>query len=219
MRLRSVPSGLVPVVAMPGVSFQSRALGVAQPLTECAAVQSQPDSDEVEALTDVRRTDARSAQISSPEGVARSFQINAYSVEPREAVRARNLLSKDDWRAALANETEPGGPEMTLIVGALASAGDAEGLAGATPGPDRSVIGPAGEPESVAPDSDACEEMRLSRCSHVFTGHLENAARIDAPPGDVAGVGEVLQPLRRERLELVVVGRHQNPHVALATSF
>ncbi len=36
MRLRSVPSGLVPVVAMPGVSFQSLALGVAHPLANCA---------------------------------------------------------------------------------------------------------------------------------------------------------------------------------------
>ena len=36
MRLRSVPSGLVPVVAMPGVSFQSLALGVARPLAPMA---------------------------------------------------------------------------------------------------------------------------------------------------------------------------------------
>ena len=179
----------------------------------------QPDSDEVEALADVRRTDARSAQISSPEGVARAFQVSAYSVEPREAVRARNLLSKDDWRAALVNELEPGGPEVALVGSAFASPGDGEGLAGAGAGPDGSVVGPAGKAEGVAPDSDACEEMRLSRCSHVFTGHLENAARIDAPLGDVPGVGEVLQPLRRVGVELVVVRRHQNPHVALATSF
>lgn len=36
MRLRSVPSGLVPVVAMPGVYFQSLADGLAQPLASCA---------------------------------------------------------------------------------------------------------------------------------------------------------------------------------------
>jgi hypothetical protein len=185
-------------------------------------VVGQPTSgnaDEVEALTDVRRTDARSAQISSPEGVARCFHVSAYSVEPREAVRARNLLSKDDWRPALVNKFEPPRPEVSRVHDAVTAPGDGEGLAGATPGPDRPVVGPPGEAEGVAPDSDACEEMRLSRCSHVFTGHLENAARIDAPLGDVPGVGEVLQPLRRERLELVVVRRHQNPHVALATSF
>lgn len=165
MRTRSEPSGFVECVDMPGLSFQSLALGVARPLapmancawcarlvatapqsrpcframacsgvppgvfavgvpqpasTECAAVQrsfvqplrsasfaapsnvrtdlspsfapvvGQPvsgNADEVEALTDVRRTDARSAQISSPEGVARALQVSAYSVEPREAVR------------------------------------------------------------------------------------------------------------------------------------
>lgn len=36
MRLRSEPSGLVPVVAMPGVSFQSLADGLAHPLANCA---------------------------------------------------------------------------------------------------------------------------------------------------------------------------------------
>lgn len=35
MRVRSVPSGFVPVVAMPGMSFQSLALGVAHPLANC----------------------------------------------------------------------------------------------------------------------------------------------------------------------------------------
>jgi hypothetical protein len=51
---------------------------------------------EVEALSDVRPTDARSAQIGRPDGVTRSFQVRRNKVEPREAVRARNLLSKDD---------------------------------------------------------------------------------------------------------------------------
>jgi hypothetical protein len=127
----------------------------------------QPDSNEVEALTDVRRTDARSAQISSPEGIARAFQVSAYSVEPREAVRARNLLSKDDWRAALSDETEPLGPEVALVVNAFASAGDREGLTGARAGPDGPVVGPAGESEGVAPDSDACEEVRLSSLCNI----------------------------------------------------
>ena len=40
-RLRSVPSGFVPLVAMPGVSFQSRLLGVLQP-TSCASAGSAP---------------------------------------------------------------------------------------------------------------------------------------------------------------------------------
>jgi hypothetical protein len=51
---------------------------------------------EVEPLSDVRRPDARSAQIRSRDGVARSFQVSANNVEPREASPARNLFSKDD---------------------------------------------------------------------------------------------------------------------------
>ena len=58
----------------------------------------------VEALSDVRGTDARSAQINSPCGVARSFQVSLYKVEPLKAVFACNLFTKDDWRAALLNE-------------------------------------------------------------------------------------------------------------------
>ena len=64
-------------------SRQSRAVGVGH-------------ADEVEALSDVRGADARSAQIRSPDGVARSFQVSAYSGEPVEASSARNLLAKKD---------------------------------------------------------------------------------------------------------------------------
>jgi hypothetical protein len=49
----------------------------------------------VEALSDVRRADARSAQICRPDGVARRFKVSLYKVEPHEAVRACNLLAKD----------------------------------------------------------------------------------------------------------------------------
>jgi hypothetical protein len=49
-----------------------------------------------EPLSDMRRADARSAQISSPEGVARCFHVSVYKVEPAEAVLACNLLAKDD---------------------------------------------------------------------------------------------------------------------------
>ncbi len=60
-----------------------------------------------EPLSDVGRPDARSAQISRPDGVARSFQVSRYKVEPAEAVLARNLLAKDDWRVALVDEMKP----------------------------------------------------------------------------------------------------------------
>jgi hypothetical protein len=61
-------------------------------------------------LSDVGRTDARSAGIDRPAGVSRSFQVSLYKVKPSEAVFARNLLAKDDWRAALRDEPMEGWP-------------------------------------------------------------------------------------------------------------
>lgn len=76
-------------------SFQSRVVAVVQP----ARVP-------VEALADVRSTDARSAEIVSFPGVARSFQVSLYKVEPSESVLARNLLAVDLDRAAMLDEPE-----------------------------------------------------------------------------------------------------------------
>lgn len=64
----------------------------------------------IKSLSDVRGADARRAGISRPDGVALSFQVSLYKVEPSEAVRARYLLTKDEVRSALADEMEPGGP-------------------------------------------------------------------------------------------------------------
>jgi hypothetical protein len=70
---------------------------------------------EVEPLPDVRRADARSAQIRRPDGVTLTFQVSRNNVEPSESVAGRNLLPKANVRATLADEPEPCGPEMTLI--------------------------------------------------------------------------------------------------------
>lgn len=88
---------------MPGVSFQSRALGVTHgekfvicatvasdspptpglvmaaksgPAIDALGVGQSPRSDELESLADVRRPEARSAEIKRPEGVARSFHVS-----------------------------------------------------------------------------------------------------------------------------------------------
>jgi len=61
-------------------SFQSRVVGVGHP---------------VEAIADVRGTDARSRKRDGPEGVTQGFQVSVYKVDPRIDVFARNLLSKD----------------------------------------------------------------------------------------------------------------------------
>jgi len=77
----------------------------------------------------VRRADARSAQIGGPDGISHRFQVSAYSGEPKAAILARNLLSKDDWRAALVNETPEGRPQVAFVGISLALSGATEGLA------------------------------------------------------------------------------------------
>ena len=64
----------------------------------------------VHSLTDVRRTEARSAGINRPAGVALSFQVSVYKVDPVESVLARNLLAKDNDRAVDADEMVERGP-------------------------------------------------------------------------------------------------------------
>ena len=76
----------------------------------CAVGVFQPFSNPPEPLSDVGRADARSAEIDRPAGVARSFQVSLYKVEPSEAVLACNLLTKHDVRAALADEMVESGP-------------------------------------------------------------------------------------------------------------
>ena len=164
-------------------------------------------------LSKVRGADPRSAQIARPEGVTRSFQVSRNKVEPREAVRARNLLAKDDCRTALSNEIEPDGPEVALVSKPSLGAGLREGLAGAAACPDWDVVGPAGEPEGVAPHADASEGVKLNDACEVARRDLLDRSGINASSGDVPGFGEVLEPLGGEGIVLVVVGaRHEWPH-------
>jgi len=127
----------------------------------------QPLSNKPQSLPDMRGADARSAQISRPDGVARCFHFRLYSVEPSEAVLARNLFSKDDWRAALGDEPMELGPEVALVGKSGSLSGGAEGLAWARSGPDGAVVGPPGEAEGVGPSGDACEEMALDEAAQV----------------------------------------------------
>lgn len=119
---------------MPGVSFQSLALGVTQPEV----------ADEPESLADVRRTDARSAEIDRPDGVTRCFHISVYKVEPSKSVLARNLFAKDDWRLALPNEVVESRPEVPLVSKPACFACRAERLARAGSCPNGLIVGPSG---------------------------------------------------------------------------
>ena len=81
------------------------------------------DGDEVEPLADVRGADARRCKIGSPDGISERLQVSTYSGQPVSAIDARNLLSKEDCRAALGDELVKSGPEMALVGGTASAAG------------------------------------------------------------------------------------------------
>jgi hypothetical protein len=128
------------------------------------------DGHEVEALSLVRRADARSAEIDRSAGVLRSFQVSKNSVEPRESSRARNLLTNDNWRVALADEPEPLWPEVAFVGDATAASGLRERLARARAGPERDVVWPSSSARGGTPNGDACEEVGLRDMSYVLCG-------------------------------------------------
>lgn len=64
------------------------------------------------------RTSARGLNRDCPHGVIHGFQVTSHKSEP--VSRVRRLLSKDDWRAALLNETLELRPEVALIIEAFA---------------------------------------------------------------------------------------------------
>jgi len=119
-------------------------------------------------LPDVRSTEARSAGIECPAGVARSFQVSLYKVEPAKSVLARNLFAKDVCRAALRDEPVEVRPQVPLVSHPAAFACRAERLAGAASRPHLSVIRDASATQGVTPNSDASEEMALSKSSKVI---------------------------------------------------
>jgi len=58
----------------------------------------------------MRRADARSRENRRPADVAERFQVSENKVEPCPSTRAFNLFAKDDVRAMLLDEPEPGRP-------------------------------------------------------------------------------------------------------------
>lgn len=165
-------------------------------------------SHEPQALPVVGSADARSRHTDRPAGVIFAFQVSLNRVEPAVINRCFNLLSKDDWRAALADEIEPVGPEVAVVGGAKSSAGGAKGLARATTCPNRSVIGPSGESEGVAPDADSGEKMTLNISSKVFNSDISNAPFVYVAGRDMPGFNQVPKPLRGKGVYFVVVSSH-----------
>jgi len=177
---------------MPAVSFQSRAAGLAHPVSSTAPSKSIPPAcfgvdfvfgpplgvfgvgHPVKPLPDVRASEARSAGIDRADGVRLAFQVSVYSVEPSESEFACNLFANDSARAPLADEWEPDRPKIALIIERFSRAGIAEWLAGAGACPDLFFVRPPSFPEGVAPDPDAGEEVALSVSGEVGRSNIDN---------------------------------------------
>jgi hypothetical protein len=218
----------------------SRALGDGQPASCAAAFRSSPCPDTLPVLTnassdarlycrtsfvvqvghpekalpDVRGADARSAQIGAPDGIAQLFQVRAYSGEPVPSSLARNLLAKDRWRAALADEPKEHGPEMAFILDALSLSRRRERLAGAGAGPHGAPGGPAGEGEGSLPPADSGEQVDALKSQKVGWSDIVQVPLVHRAGRNVVGGDQFPQPGGGERVELRVVG-----HVALFWSF
>jgi len=157
----------------------------------------------------VGRPDARSADILSPEGVIRSFQVSLYKVEPTEAVLARDLLAKDFWRTADVDEVEPVRPEVPLVRSPASSACRAERLAGTRTSPDGPVIWPSGASKGIAPDSYSGESMELRELADVFGRQVSDVAAVNDAWRDQALGDQVFESVGRIGLDLVVERGHQ----------
>jgi hypothetical protein len=63
---------------------------------------------------------------------------------------------------------------MAFVIGRLAPAGGAEGLAGTGACPNRSVVVISSETEGEAPAANPCEEMALPVASEVVGPNIDN---------------------------------------------
>ena len=130
-----------------------------------------PFRHEPEPLPDVRRPDAVCAQYRRPAGVAFSFQVCENSVEPTMSNSGRNLLTKQDWRSALANEPKPFRPEVPRVSPARLLPGRAEGLAGTGARPC-GTLAPSCKVESKLPPGDAGKEVNAVISSNVIWSEI-----------------------------------------------
>jgi hypothetical protein len=159
----------------------------------------------VQAISDVRRTDARRRERDTPEGVAQFFQVCVYKVDPRVCILARNLLSKNACRAALADEVAEDGPQVALVIESGALSCRAERLARAGAGPDRAIVRPSCKAQGEGPAADAGEEMTLGEshkliCSYILDAPFVHHARCNQPGRD-----QVAQPGCGARVKFVVI--------------
>ena len=127
-----------------------------------------------QSLPDVRRTDARSAQIGGPAGISHCFQVKANSGEPLPSKFRRNLFSKDCWRFALGDECVKSGPEVSAVGMASLLSRARKRLTRAASCPDGSLVVPSCESEGIAPSADSGEKMVLVVSSKVVCTNIDN---------------------------------------------
>jgi hypothetical protein len=163
----------------------------------------------VQPLSDVRRTDARRAQIRRPPGVTRTFQVSAYSVPPPEGIRACNLLAHNSCRAQCGDDAEEVGPEVAVVVESVAFACAAEGLTGARAGDDSHVVSDARQTNSTRPAADSCKKVVLGVSKKLSWVDIDDAPFVHVAGRDLAGLDEFAQPCCGVRVEFVVVGKAQ----------
>ena len=153
----------------------------------------------IQPLSLMRGTDAVCAQYNTPAGVAFSFHVSIYSIEPTMLNCIFNLFAKDIFRAALFDEIEEGWPQIPLIGKPFLLSGGTECLTGARACPDRTVCIPSGKLQRVTPSGDAGEKVTLGKSSKViwcnicdtpfinFTGRYQSPG--DQLPQPSGGVG------------------------------
>jgi hypothetical protein len=119
------------------------------------------------------------------------------------------LFSKDRCNLAERNEAAEMRPEMPRVGDAKAFAGAGEGLAGATPGADRSLVRPAGEPERERPAANAGEEVFLLIRGDFMGLDVGNRSVVHPPRREQPVRDEFAQPRAALGIVVVVIGRHQ----------
>nr|CUV26149.1 protein of unknown function [Ralstonia solanacearum]CUV33780.1 protein of unknown function [Ralstonia solanacearum]CUV41173.1 protein of unknown function [Ralstonia solanacearum]CUV61075.1 protein of unknown function [Ralstonia solanacearum] len=180
----------------------------ANDLTPFAASAAVGVGHPVEPVADVRSTDARSRKRYRPDGVVHGFHVILYKVDPSIRVVARNLLSKNNRRSALADEVVPGWPQVPLVSKRKSFACLGERLTRTGSCPHGAVIGPACAAQCQRPDADSGEEVVLAISPEVVRLHILNVSLIYIARRNVAGGDQVAQPRSCIRINLVVVGAH-----------
>jgi hypothetical protein len=162
-------------------------------------------------VSSMRRADARSRESNRPAGVAFRFQISENSIEPSVCNCLFNLFSKDRCRSTLADEIEKHWPKVTVVFTALSLSGAAEGLAGETGRPNRSICWPAGDIKGKFPSADPGEEMAARESCEFSVFDLFDAALVDGSCTDMSGGDEIPQPFGSVGFVVVVEGRAIHP--------